>query len=96
MSQFAIARRLPTDSSFQMHKDGMPPGIELIDRTDNVDGDWFLDIRVLDQNPIYEGEVYRLKFRFPKMYPIGTVIKPPRCHFTLTRTKSHQKSHSKS
>lgn len=63
----------------QIHKDGMPPGIELIDRTDNVDGDWFLDVRVLDENPIYQGEVYRLKFRFPRMYPIG---KHTLCDFT--------------
>lgn len=54
-----------------MQKDGMPPGIELKDRTDNVAGDWLLDIRVLDQNPLYQGQIYRLKFHFPKMYPIG-------------------------
>lgn len=49
----------------------MPPGIELLDREDNVAGDWFLDIQVLDSNPLYQGQVYRLKFHFPKMYPIG-------------------------
>lgn len=65
----------------------MPPGIELIDRTDNVDGDWFLDVRVLDENPIYQGEVYRLKFRFPRMYPIGKLILcdfAHRCTLTLS------------
>lgn len=61
----------------QIHKDGLPPGIDLIQREDSVAGDWFLDIRVLDANPLYEGHVYRLKFQFPKMYPIGRLRPPP-------------------
>ena len=48
---------------------GLPPGITLIS-ADNLE-EWFLDIRVLDQNPIYEGETYRLKFKFSDKYPIG-------------------------
>ena len=30
-----------------------------------------MDIRVLDDNPIYRGETYRLKFKFTSTYPIG-------------------------
>jgi ubiquitin-conjugating enzyme E2 W len=33
--------------------------------------EWLLDIRVLDQNPLYLNEIYRLKFRFSTSYPIG-------------------------
>ena len=29
------------------------------------------DIQVLDQNPLYLNQIYRLKFRFPPTYPIG-------------------------
>jgi ubiquitin-conjugating enzyme E2 W len=55
----------------KIHKDGMPPGITLIERNDSVAGDWFVDIQVLDENPLYKDQTYRLKFHFPKMYPIG-------------------------
>jgi ubiquitin-conjugating enzyme E2 W len=48
----------------------VPPGIELIKVDDFKE--WLVDLRVLDQNPLYEGEVYRLKFTFGKNYPIGT------------------------
>ncbi len=34
--------------------------------------EWFLDIRVLDQNPLYLNETYRLKFKFSASYPIGS------------------------
>lgn len=50
---------------------GLPPGIELVDG-DNLKL-WFLDIRVLDKNPLYEGHIYRLKFCFPEAYPIGMI-----------------------
>lgn len=59
----------------QIRNDGLPPGIDLVTAgAENGDlSDWFLDIRVLDQNPLYTDETYRLKFRFPKSYPIGTL-----------------------
>jgi ubiquitin-conjugating enzyme E2 W len=60
----------------QIKSGGLPPGIDLI--TSGSDGsdmsEWQLDIRVLDQNPLYTGETYRLKFRFSKHYPIGSRI----------------------
>jgi len=69
---FAAAQNPPTLTRLtplQIDKHGLPPGIEL------VDGDslreWTLDIRVLDNNPIYRDQTYRLKFLFPESYPIG-------------------------
>ena len=59
---------------FQIANHGLPPGIELVDG-DNLK-QWLFDIQVLDQNPIYEGQVYRLKFLFPDAYPIGAIIQP--------------------
>ena len=32
---------------------------------------WIMDIKVLDDNPIYKNETYRLEFRFSQSYPIG-------------------------
>jgi len=53
----------------------LPPGIDLV-AADNLE-EWLLDIRVLDQNPIYLNEIYRLKFRFSASYP----IEPPEVVF---------------
>jgi ubiquitin-conjugating enzyme E2 W len=50
-----------------MH-DKMPPGITLV-QAENLEV-WLLDIQVLDDNPIYKGETYRLKFNFSRNYPI--------------------------
>ncbi|ORY19423.1 ubiquitin-conjugating enzyme/RWD-like protein [Clohesyomyces aquaticus] len=47
---------------------GLPNGIELIKADDFKE--WLLDIRVVDANPIYQGEVYRIKFMFSPNYPI--------------------------
>lgn len=52
----------------------LPPGIALVS-ADNLE-EWFLDIAVLDQNPIYAGDTYRLKFKFSKQYPIGMCGSP--------------------
>jgi ubiquitin-conjugating enzyme E2 W len=57
-------------------KNGLPPGITLV-TADNFE-EWILDIRVLDQNPIYLDQTYRLRFRFPQQYP----IEPPEVTFT--------------
>ncbi|KAF2253542.1 UBC-like protein [Trematosphaeria pertusa] len=46
----------------------LPPGITLI-RADDF-SEWLMDIRVIDSNPLYQGEVYRLKFNFSQSYPI--------------------------
>ncbi|KAF2146539.1 uncharacterized protein K452DRAFT_294103 [Aplosporella prunicola CBS 121167] len=48
--------------------EGLPPGIDLV-KADDWD-EWLMDIRVVDDNPIYRGETYRLKFKFSNNYPI--------------------------
>ncbi|KAK8095740.1 ubiquitin-conjugating enzyme protein [Apiospora kogelbergensis] len=59
----------------------LPPGITLV-KADDLQ-EWLLDIQVLDQNPIYAGETYRLKFRFGKQYP----IEPPEVVFTKQESR---------
>ncbi|KAI9687668.1 MAG: hypothetical protein M1820_010411 [Bogoriella megaspora] len=46
----------------------LPPGITLI-QAENFE-QWLMDIKVVDDNPLYRGEVYRLKFKFSSSYPI--------------------------
>lgn len=53
-------------------QDKLPPGITLV-QADNFET-WLMDIVVLDKNPIYEGEKYRLKFTFGSNYPIEVRI----------------------
>lgn len=63
-----------------MH-DGLPPGITLIS-AENLES-WLMDIQILDDNPIYKGQTYRLKFCFSQSYPIGTLPAPPSYHAPL-------------
>ncbi|KAK3398064.1 UBC-like protein [Sordaria brevicollis] len=70
--QFA-AKRLGKELS--KIQNGLPPGIELVSADDLEE--WLLDIRVLDNNPLYLNETYRLKFRFSQSYP----IEPPEVVF---------------
>lgn len=53
----------------------LPPGITLVSADDFTE--WLLDIRVLDANPIYQDQTYRLKFKFTPNYP----IEPPEVTF---------------
>jgi len=46
----------------------LPPGIALVRAEDFQE--WLMDIEVLDANPLYMNETYRLKFRFSNNYPI--------------------------
>jgi len=46
----------------------LPPGITVASANDLKE--WQMDIRVLDDNPLYKGEAYRLKFKFSDLYPI--------------------------
>jgi ubiquitin-conjugating enzyme E2 W len=50
-------------------KDHVPPGIEIV-KSDNLE-EWQMDIKVLDENPLYLNQTYRLKFTFSNKYPIG-------------------------
>ena len=61
----------------------LPPGITLV-RADNFET-WLVDIQVLDGNPIYAGETYRLKFMFSQNYPIevrSTILSSPHKLYT--------------
>lgn len=53
-------------------KGHLPPGIAMVNSEDLKE--WQMDIQVLDNNPLYENETYRLKFTFSDKYPIGTQI----------------------
>lgn len=57
-------------SIFIQIQQSLPPGIELVTATDFKE--WQMDIRVLDTNPLYQDQTYRLRFRFSGNYPIGT------------------------
>ncbi|KAL1972807.1 hypothetical protein VTN31DRAFT_6349 [Thermomyces dupontii] len=60
----------------------LPPGISIV-KTDNFE-EWLMDIRVLDYNPLYANETYRLKFTFSSKYP----IEPPEVQFVEIRPPS--------
>ncbi|KZL86709.1 ubiquitin-conjugating enzyme [Colletotrichum incanum] len=62
---------------------GLPPGIDLIS-ADNFE-EWFMDIKVLDDNPLYKDQVYRLKFKFSQQYPIGMSPRIRHHSFSLAR-----------
>ena len=55
----------------------MPPGIALVS-ADNFQ-EWNMDIQVLDSNPLYQNQTYRLRFRFSNSYP----IEAPEVTFTI-------------
>ncbi|KFA51472.1 hypothetical protein S40285_00255 [Stachybotrys chlorohalonatus IBT 40285] len=78
MSTSMCSKRLMKEL-VKIHSDGLPPGIALVQSgSDGADmSEWLLDIRVLDQNPLYQNQIYRLRFRFPKAYP----IEPPEVTF---------------
>lgn len=50
-------------------KEHLPPGI-LIAKAENLE-EWQMDLQVLDENPLYKHQTYRLKFTFSPKYPIG-------------------------
>ena len=52
-------------------QDHVPPGIAIV-KSDNLE-EWQMDIKVLDQNPLYLDQTYRLKFTFSNKYPIGKI-----------------------
>ena len=53
----------------------LPPGISLVSADDLKQ--WDMDIRVLDANPLYKDQIYRLRFLFGTNYPIGEYISSP-------------------
>ncbi|KAI9821430.1 MAG: hypothetical protein M1826_000666 [Phylliscum demangeonii] len=78
MSQFTSRRLSKELQKVQMGMyDHLPPGISLASATDLQE--WQMDIRVLDDNPLYQNQIYRLKFKFNSNYP----IEAPEVTFTL-------------
>ncbi|KAI9834761.1 MAG: hypothetical protein M1819_002847 [Sarea resinae] len=61
--------------------DHLPPGITLVS-AENLE-EWQMDIKILDDNPLYRNEIYRLKFRFSQKYPIEAP------EVTFVKTKDH-------
>jgi ubiquitin-conjugating enzyme E2 W len=55
----------------------LPPGITLVKADDFKT--WLVDIQVIDSNPLYQGETYRLKFSFSPQYPIEVCPVSPQC-----------------
>ncbi|KAL8662464.1 MAG: hypothetical protein Q9202_004707 [Teloschistes flavicans] len=79
MSATFAAKRLS-----KIHQ-SLPPGITLVSADDFKE--WQMDIRVLDANPIYLNQTFRLRFRFSNNYPIGALPFPldiPKPNPTLT------------
>ncbi|KAK2749231.1 hypothetical protein FQN57_006847 [Myotisia sp. PD_48] len=74
-----FANKRLTKELNKMHS-ALPPGITIV-AADNLE-EWLMDIKVLDSNPLYQNQTYRLKFTFSKNYPIEApevqfVILPP-------------------
>lgn len=61
-------------------KEHLPPGITIA-KSENLE-EWHMDLQVLDDNPLYQNETYRLKFTFGSKYPIG-MYSTPSCFRTL-------------
>ncbi|QSZ33914.1 hypothetical protein DSL72_005488 [Monilinia vaccinii-corymbosi] len=84
MSMNIASKRLAKELA-KLHQ-GLPPGIDLVSAEDFAE--WLLDIRVLDHNPLYKDQTYRLKFKFPPGYP----IEPPEVTFLHLTPKSSSTS----
>ena len=75
-----------TFANFVQLQGPLPPGITLIS-ADNFE-EWFMDVKVMDDNPLYINEVYRLKFRFGSSYPIGMFL-PDKIPWTSAHELAH-------
>ncbi|CAL5868123.1 uncharacterized protein PFLUO_LOCUS2347 [Penicillium psychrofluorescens] len=69
-------------------KEHVPPGISVA-KSDNLE-EWQMDIKVLDDNPLYQNQTYRLKFTFGRKYP----IEPPEVQFITVAAPSTSTSPS--
>lgn len=61
----------------------LPPGISFA-KQENLE-EWQMDIKVLDDNPLYRDQTYRLKFTFSSKYPIGNLLSLPHNHITIIK-----------
>ena len=82
---YTLSNQTNTGQELQKARQRLPPGITLV-KADDLRS-WELDIEVLDSNPIYANQIYRLIFIFGDNYP----IEPPEVTFlyvALPDTKS--------
>lgn len=82
---------LTSPSHFVQITSSLPPGISLVSAPDYQE--WQLDIQILDDNPIYLDQIFRLRFRFTKSYPIGTPNQGKKDILSLSaarKTDNHQ------
>jgi ubiquitin-protein ligase len=68
-------RQLTSDKELAKIHESTAPGITFV-KAENL-YKWLMDIRVLDNNPLYTGKTFRLEFRFGQNYP----IEPPEVVF---------------
>ncbi|KAH8602548.1 ubiquitin-conjugating enzyme [Bisporella sp. PMI_857] len=62
----------------------LPDGITLVHADlDNLDKPWMIDIQVLDPNPLYMNQTFRLQFVFSHRYP----LEPPEVTFVRSSTR---------
>ncbi|KAL6241184.1 hypothetical protein RBB50_011863 [Rhinocladiella similis] len=85
------AKRLGKE--LQKAKQSLPPGIDLVKADDFKE--WQVDIRVLDSNPLYLNQTYRLSFIFTNNYPIEPpevtfIFVPPSSSSSATPTSNAQ------
>ncbi|KAJ9301969.1 hypothetical protein DTO271G3_835 [Paecilomyces variotii] len=81
LSKASHNTRFPRTELAKMHGH-LPPGIEIA-KAENLE-EWQMDIKVLDDNPLYKDQTYRLKFTFSSKYP----IEPPEVQFIELQTSS--------
>ncbi|KIW56350.1 hypothetical protein, variant [Exophiala xenobiotica] len=89
------AKRLGKE--LQKAKHSLPPGIDLVKADDFRE--WQVDIRVLDANPLYLNQTYRLSFIFSNNYPIEApevafIYVPPSPAPTTPQSTSQTQSQS--
>jgi ubiquitin-conjugating enzyme E2 W len=78
---FSLSTTVHTLQELSKIKDQLAPGITLVS-AENLKT-WLLDIQVMDDNPIYQGHIFRLKFEFSSNYPIGVCLFPFHLHLIL-------------
>ena len=70
LSKYKYPPHLSPDGTDSLEINGpLPPGIKLVSAEDFQT--WIMDVQVMDDNPIYNGQTYRLQFKFTDSYPIG-------------------------
>lgn len=71
----AFAQKRLQKELLKIQKTGLAAGMELV--SFEPLNEWIVDIKVLDENPLYMNQTYRLKMNFSDTYP----IEPPEVVF---------------